>query len=416
MRRFYYLALLIIIVIVIAVIVIFKLYRPQADNLHDIFGFVTHIRELPQLQFDHRLREYSDWDGFRTYNPSIFTLNGSNLGDGRSIYYVYRVCNFALCPGTRNRWNSRYRERTLSQTVIETPRGDLYLVKHPRLEKLFPNEEEMRFDHQMGKSTRRNCEQGGEDARPFVIGNKLYLISNATTGYHCRRQMILMQFDLKHLEKNQDQSDGMDENLTEISPKKIWQLHYDEGASRDQKNWMPFSVNKSNQSNRTSNSSELHFVYSVNPHVILKFENDGYCRKVASTWHPDLSEELRGGSQIIRVVKWNLRSRRHLDGQPRYFAEDLYLGVLHKRDSTFEYTTYLYAFETKHPYRVKYITDGFVFGEHGCHSRKIQFAAGLARIIKPDGAYLYITYGENDCTAKLCILKEEDVLRSLRRL
>ena len=388
-------AVILIVIIVIVVILVFRLYRPQADNLHDVFGLVTHIRELPQLE---------DWSGFRTYNPSIFTVGGPK-STANDCYYVYRVCNFALCPGTRNQWNARHRERTVSHTVIQSPSGGLTIIKHPRLEQLFPDQREEEFHGRQnydGRIGRRNCEQGGEDARPFIIGQKLYLISNATTGYQCRRQMILMQFNLNQL----NSSAGTFDRLKDIEPQKIWQLEYDAGVHRDQKNWMPLNIH-----------NELHFVYSVNPHVILKFDKQsGRCHKIASTWNCNLSDELRGGSQIIRVTKWNLRSRSCLNTSPHYKAEELYLGVLHKRDSTFEYMTYIYAFETKHPYRVKYITDSFVFGEYGSHSRRIQFAAGLARVVQNDRAYLYITYGENDCTSKVCVLLEEDVLRSLNRV
>ena len=387
-------AVLIIIIIAIVVLVIFKIYRTQADNLHDVFGTVTYIGELPQLQYRQPLKSYNNWNGFRSYNPSLFSL------DDRNCYYVYRLCNFTLCPGVRNQWRMGHRDKTISHTVIQSPTGSLAIVKHPQLAKLY------KYDGE------RNCEQGGEDARPIVVGKKLYLITNATTGDNCRRQMILMQLNLQHLKDCSRNSDG---DLAEIVPDKIWQLHYEDGEHRDQKNWMPFTVGKSSSNNLIDD--DLHFVYSVNPHVILKFDKvSGDCHKIASTWNCNLSEDLRGGSQIIRVTKWNPRSKNGLTGELRYYPEELYLGVLHKRDSTFEYMTYIYAFEVKYPYRVKYITDGFVFGEYGSHSKRIQFAAGLARIISDDCAYLYITYGENDCMSKVCVLKEEDVLRSLIRV
>lgn len=332
-------AILIIIVIIIVVIL--------------VFGLAATLRDLPQIQLDPRLERYSKhgWKHFRTYNPSIFSLDETNC------YYVYRLCNFALCPGTRNQWNARYRDRTISHTVIENPHGGLAIIKHPRLDQIFVDQDEKRGGG-------RNFEQGGEDALPFVIGNKLML----------------------------------EDGLTEISPKRILKLQYEDGCHRDQKNWMPFTVRCNGSKTHIGENEKLHFVYSVNPHVILKFEKDGHC------------------SQIIRVTKWNPGYHSHLKSEPRYFPEELYLGVLHKRDSTFEYMTYIYAFETKHPYRVKYITDSFVFGEYGSRSRRIQFAAGLARVVKNHCTYLYITYGENDCSSKLCILKEEDVIRSLRRL
>jgi len=404
------LVLLIIVAVIITVVVLLillgKRTADNGDNLNDVFGPDVKVTEFEQIPAQYNLTSLQD---YRCYNPCVFTVDSSNLNHkvmeefGNQPFYAFRMCNFALCPGKPNKWDGNARYKTKSFTFIETPNKELFIITHKKI----------------GLSA---CEQGCQDARTFICKDKLYLVCNAASGENCRREMVIMELDLKeflikdHERRTIDDHDrrGHRDRRTfvrEVRPLKVEKLRIDFDNHRDQKNWMPFVYD-----------DQIHFVYSVNPHVILKYEN-GRCLKVVETTNDKLPNGLRGGSQIIRVTKWNLRFNPRIplkrgsrfDG-PVYTPEELYLGILHTREGTFQYSTYVYAFEIFYPFRVKYITQPFVFGQEGSRSKRIQFASGLARIIKDGIAYLYITYGENDCTAKLCSMKEEDVLRSLRRV
>lgn len=407
------LVILIIIAIVVTVAVLLILLgrrtAASGDNLNDVFGPNVEVTEFQQIPDQYNLTSLRE---YRCYNPCIFTVDSSNLDSGQlrkfrnQPFYAFRMCNFTACPGVPTKWDGNARYKTKSFTFIETPNKELFFISHAKL----------------GLA---ECEQGCQDARTFVCQDKLYLVCNSATGAGCRREMIIMELDLnefliddrrlKTIDRRELHSEWIEgrEYVREVKPSKVEKLRINFDNNRDQKNWMPFVFNE-----------QIHFVYSVNPHVILRYE-DNKCIKVAETENDNLPNGLRGGSQIVRVTKWNLRlnpriplnrgSRTVMDRES-YAPEELFLGVLHTREALFQYSTYIYAFEVKYPFKVRYISQPFVFGEDGCRSKRIQFASGMARIIKDGEAYLYITYGENDCTAKLCVMREEDVLRSLRRV
>jgi hypothetical protein len=443
--------IVVLIVIVVAILIVFGKRRKQFENVQDIFGGEFELSELPQISEQYKLNSLKE---FRSYNPCIFTIDDSTVSEDKKTkfkgkpFMVYRMCNFALCPGVKNTWDSSRRDKTKSFTVIENPDGELFIVTHKRVAK-------------------SDCEQGCEDARSFICKDKLYLVCNSPSAENCRREMHIMELDLNEFlldgseNKTLGQSRQVDTNhhsrrnlrnrsarkhivslenrerkyIREVKPLSIKKLKYDvvekskdgENSSvsdsdgnkkkRDEKNWMPMVID-----------DKIYFVYSVNPHVVIEYihgdnsEKYARCVKVVETMNPNLPMNLRGGSQILKATKWHpkFNTKVKINGENReigkqsYVGEELYIGVLHTRDSTFEYSTYVYGFETSNPFRVKYITPAFVFGHSGDKSKRIQFASGMTRVYVNEIAYLYITYGENDCTSKLCVIKEEDVMRSLK--
>ena len=108
--------------------------------------------------------------------------------------------------------------------------------------------------------------------------------------------------------------------------------------SRDQKNWMPVILRdsgnlKSNRYNDDLNRETIHFVYSINPHIILRYD-DNKLTVVAETSNSWLPDNLRGGSQIIWAKKWHKRSKpitSKSDSQETsgYWSEDLLLSLIH---------------------------------------------------------------------------------------
>ena len=405
------LVILLIAIIVIALVIFLKAKRDNTSNIYDLFGDNFDITDLPQISEVKGIEGLRD---YRTYNPCLFTIQGQDRP-----HMVYRVCNFSQCPGGKNPWDHNYREKTHTYTFIESPNGDLHQVKHDPI-------------------SSSKCEQGCEDARSFICGDRLYLVCNRTMGENCRRQMIMMELSLSPFSSAENKSltikASEEQTLKKRAPKidnlrplSMRKLNAGFDNDRDQKNWMPLIMD-----------DQIHFIYSINPHVILRYHgpiqerNSGFdpsdknipdeinCTIIAETTNPKVPSNLRGGGQIVAVRKWNPIFTTSAHNNHRYKPEDLYLGVAHTRDSNEEYSTYFYAFENIYPYRVKYLSTGFVFGERSSHSKRIQFASGLARINhseatpdRPAGAYLYVTYGEHDCNGKLCVLREEDVLRSL---
>ena len=373
--------IIIIVIIVILIVIFFKGSRDNADNIVDIFGEDADIKEFKQVQDLYNLSSLKD---YRSYNPCIFTVNGSN-----EPFYVYRMCNFILCPGKQHKWDSNNRERTKSYTFIENPKGELFMVNHKNISK-------------------EKCEVGGQDARAFVYKDMLCLVCNVPSGENCRREMVMMTFKLDEFliesTSTKVKSGMYRKYVREVIPEKIIKLNIDFDNDRDQKNWMPFVI-----------GDDIYFVYSVNPHVILKYDGKR-CIKYAETITDKLPTNLRGGSQIIRVKKWNPKFEATIGKTKNYIdyrSEDLFLGVIHTRESTSQYVTYIYAFEITYPFKVKYITKGFIFGGKTSHSKRIQFASGIARIYENNISYMHITYGENDCDSKYCIIKEETMLNAL---
>lgn len=396
--------IVLLILVVGTLIVFFKLRRDNSANVSDLFGDRFDIKELPQVSDIYGLQD------FRTYNPCLFTVQSGNSSD-KDPYWAYRMCNFTQCPGNKNTFQD---ERTKSRTLIANPGGELFSISHPSV-------------------SGSRCAQGCQDARTFTCRDKLYLACNDTSGENCHREMYIMELDLNQFRSRSDlvinnKNRQSRRKPKDVSPLSMERLNAGFENDRDQKNWMPLVID-----------DQIYFVYSINPHIILRYypgkhpnkypgrnripnqEEIINCEKIAETTNSKLPDGLRGGGQIVRVRKWQrvFDSKLKKGNDIRYRSEDLYLGVIHTRDSMSEYSTYFYAFETIHPFRVKYITKGFVFGEAGSHSKRIQFASGLAQISQyntatgKDENMLYITYGENDCTSKVCILKEEDVLRSL---
>jgi len=366
----------------VGVVFFFHRLRYSGPNLTEVF--VSAIDEqpitcfqLPQIQDLYDITPPPKGH-YRSYNPCVFDMPSSITKYHELIdlnkkelnhWCVYRLSNFTTCKGAMPQLWYRQKGNVLNSTFIRAPSGALFQIDYP---------------HQAGPT----CPQGIEDMRAIVNKNSLFLIGNEASGSACRRRMVMFEMPLDKL-----QVKGKHAKPHLLSLVDRFKLEAEFGHERDQKNWMPFLVDH-----------ELHFVYSINPHVILKWQKDGPCVKVAETKNKKLPDNLRGGSQVIEVRK----SHSNLP------AEDLYLAVVHTRDRVHEYSTYFYAFERKYPYAVKHITKGFVIDQNKSKTKRIQFAAGLARSLRQDSHYLEVSYGEHDCTSNMFVIKEEDVLRSLQ--
>jgi hypothetical protein len=401
----------IVIVIVSIIILIYRKKLNETSNVEEVFDTKSiQIEDLIQIQELYSLKSLKE---FRTYNPSIFTIENVEKFEHNKNkpYFVFRMGNFTNCKNIfLKRWNENELDTIESYTFILTPENEILKISHPDV-------------------SITGCEKGCEDGRSFIHKKRLWMTFSSKSGENCKAEMYLMSFDLDELDYRKD---GQNRKLkttkpafsnhrtlvNEIEPDRFFRLKYatkeDKGAH--QKNWMPFIY-----------QNELYLVYSVNPHIILKCHIDEHddsknqLIKVAETHNKNIREDYRGGSQIIYAKKWNRRSRPvsnnkfSIEEQDKYEAEELFVGIVHVRENqSHRYLTYFYAFECIPPFKIKYITDEFIFGKDGEHLKRIQFVSGLARIYENDIPYYYITYGQDDCDSKLCKIREDTILHFLK--
>lgn len=372
-----FIVILIIIVIFIVTLALLNVKRSikkvghQGPNLKDVFGEKgIKLEELIQVQ---ELYKADNLDYFRTYNPCAFKLKTKGRkrkDDRKDLYIVYRMSNFTMCEGGKSiPWTPLDMSNIESHTFIQSPSGEMFKIVHPEL-------------------SHGTCIRGCEDARTILHKDKLWVTCNAASGDGCKKEMTLMEIPLDGLKKGSTKQIFKDSSIMvkEIYPDRITKLTIDFDKNRDQKNWMPFVMN-----------DNIHFVYSLNPHIILRCNEDGSCIKVSETQN-NLNKNLRGGSQIVKV---------------KFEKERLYVGVVHLREEHSEYMTYFYAFESVYPYKIKYITESFVISKNDWKKR-VQFASGLEKVYEDNIPYFYILYGEDDCNAKLCKLPIKSVLKSFK--
>lgn len=307
-------------------------------------------------------------EGYRTYNPSITKDPRDN-----DIFFTFRVSNYTLCTDMPNKGPNKRswanRSDIKSFIIISDDKGRTIAADMPGNSPDF-------------------CVQGYEDPRPFFHENKLCIFSNCLIE-STRKDLDLLGRSDKCM--NQMWLSTIDKNTLSsvIGSKKTLSLHnipltIDFAKGMNQKNWMPFST-----------KDGIFCVYSINPHVILKVdENTGKCVKIAETYSKIISPDIRGGSQVVLYAL--------PDGSQRYIA------VTHRRTGDV-YTTQMYMFSTEYPYEITHYTNDFIFGKTIEEAADVQFASGLA--ILDDVAN--ITYGEQDCHSKICRMPMSRVLEQM---
>jgi hypothetical protein len=242
----------------------------------------------------------------------------------------------------------------------------------------------------------QGCCGGFEDARVLSTpgGRDFYMIANARSDKNCMSEMHLIKIKGKDLKKAfaAEAPRSLDVKDSQIIP-----LSYDDGSGKKhhEKNWMPFfttSLEAKKDGSPPVTKYKLHFVYSVNPHIILACNTDtGICTKVAETFNPALDKSLRGSSQV-----------RMYNGK--------YVAVAHIRTSSHSYLSQVYTFSPQPPFAIEEVSPTFIFDdEKKVGNSMIQFVSGFE--IKDDIAY--ITYGEHDCDSKLFKTSMSSLMSSL---
>lgn len=347
--------------IVVAAITIFWFYMKRIENTSEALFSDVDIHDLEQI---HRNRphehsqmfDHKDWKDFRAYNPSV-----TYCREQSQLYYTYRVSNYTMCREMPNTLFFPKRNQIKSFIIISTEDKRVFAVKLP------------------SNLASNGCVQGFEDPRTFIHNNKFYIVANVHSRLNCDTQMFLVSFPLSDITDN-----GNFTQVQSITPSQILPLETSNPKDRNQmqKNWMPFVLN----------NNHICFVYSVNPHIIYKCdESTGECTKLAETTNPTISTSIRGGSQV-------------------QFYKGQYIAFTHKRDAN-RYRTQIYAFSPQYPYHVTHITDDFMFATGANVSNLlVQFVAGFD--IKDDIAY--VTYGEQDCHAKVCRIPMKRIMDALK--
>lgn len=218
---------------------------------------------------------------------------------------------------------------------------------------------------------------GLEDVRPIVIGDNVILTGSMRTGVGGMSEMWMAELPVNMLELNGSDS---------IKLADMTKLTLDEyGKTRAEKNWMPFAQN-----------DRLLFIYSINPHVIVECDKNGHSRKIATTSSDLVPKQIRGGGQVIE-----------------YNGE--YLAMGHVRRTTNSYVTYFYTFSKDDNFRITSISKPFVFDdEYNRMKTNIQFASGL--VINEETQTAVITYGEQDCDAKVCHIPLHAIIEVMQKI
>jgi len=152
-------------------------------------------------------------------------------------------------------------------------------------------------------------------------------------------------------------------------------------SEQHQKNWMPFIYQDS-----------LHFLYSLCPTVIMRFDEVSGSADIIHESQPELAlEHLRGGTQLLPL------------------KEEGWLGVCHESlDTGAGERHYLHRFFLLDMnWQLCGLTDAFKLSSHN-----IEFCCGLAR--EANGDNLLLSYSVNDSHAQIARLSLQKVRQRLQ--
>lgn len=297
------------------------------------------------------------------YNPSIFLFRGKR-------HVVHRLSTFNMCQNILRHIPQftamAQRHGVLNSIVLQTPTNHIIFIEYPQ-NSHFP------------------CPESYDDPRSLLYRDQLVLIVNNAQHARCHRTMVALFIDMTDMEDL--------ECVAILRPSRIVELSYKK-SRRVEKNWMPFVYR-----------DKLYFVYSVNPHVILRCDTEtGTCTEAAVTHYRDdqVSHHLRGGTPCLFLPQKNC-----------------YLTAVHNRHSIagvkLVYTSVLYLFEAQPPFRIVAVSpEFFMDDDFETHRFKqiIQFVAGM--VLDASDGRLYISYGVADCHSKVLSLPLDSVMALLR--
>lgn len=367
------LAVIIVITVIVMIVRDGMLGNPEETTTKELFKEFQ-IVDMPQIHTFHATKHAEIFgsevsSGFRSYNPSLVK--------DVEMLYVYRISNYTNCVRPADDLEKVHVEGSGTSDSIAS-----YIAVSVSEDRI--------VDLVLPKVSEKGCTRGFEDPRPIIShdGTQLLIAANVRSRKNCSSEMWLIRIPIQTLREKLD----VDGTLQSINANDVVPLHiYDrEGVlienNRTEKNWMPFYHN-----------DELHFVYSINPHIILKCDESGKCTEVSHTYNKTLPKTLRGGSQIKLFP---------IDGNPRY------IGITHTRQTKYSYVTQFYAFDPS-TFHVTHLSPNFIFDkDRKVSPSSVQFVAGFE--IVDDLAY--VTYGEDDCYSMMFKTPMRDVLKSMKEV
>ena len=280
---------------------------------------------------------------FKSYNPAVFVLRGA-------LYACVRCSSYTLTADIQ--------QPIITENFLYTFATNCY--RHIDL----PD------------TPRHAPALGFEDVRVLVRGDDVLLVA---TAYN--RQGV-NQMHLLTLSAQGVLSEGS------IRARKVLPLIPDPslaGPERRQKNWAPFL-----------HGDRLMFVYSVQPHQVLKCdEQSGLC-EIAHTVHTELPvQDLRGGTNLQLV-------------------NGAYVGFLHTT-KPLQYDTYLYAFSATPPFQPVSFLDQQIFWARDwpIELPYVEFSTGFVILDRPEGTYWIISFGQNDSRPLIAIMSASQGLEML---
>ena len=334
---------------------------PTFSTTKQLFDENLHIDELPQCDVED---VSLDKDQFRAFNPSVSLVNDDML-------YSFRVSNYVGCDKNSGKPvrdpNVIIGDKVKNYIMLSNMNDDIININIP--------------DHAHPK-----CVTGFEDARLIVTpdNKNVLLIANSHSNANCYTEMHLITIPYEDIVKTFESSSKP--KVLNVDDSQVLRLYLEDHfkPSNNEKNWMPFF-----------DGNDLMFVYSINPHIILKCDmSTGECKKVSETLNHKVNSSLRGSSQAR-------------------LYQDQYVAIAHWRLSTSSYVTQAYTFEKETPYKITAISPPFVINDQANRAETlVQFVSGFE--IYNDTAY--ITYGEKDCDSKLFKVSMSSLLSSMKKV
>ena len=277
----------------------------------------------------------NDWP---TFNPSI-------ASDGDGFRMVVRSENIQDYNRGEVYYNSEIRTNVSYLVQLD---GDLQVLAVNQID-----EESVAFDRYPGQSV------GFQDLRPIRVDGKWWGIGNSwELSPEQRPEMVMVRLE--------------DFHMTDVRP-----LRWSESIGPE-KNWMPFI-----------HQDKLHFIYSCDPTIVLRYEQSAATLSVARRSDEQvLTTTLRGGSQGVPLGK------------------DGFLFVVHEthvQDKRLHYPHRFVRFDSD--LRFVEISEPFTFTGD---SR--EFCAGAAMV----GSELILSFGVRHTEAWLATLPLLEALALLR--
>ena len=222
-----------------------------------------------------------------------------------------------------------------------------------------------------------------EDPRVIQHGDRRFLVFNDVIPMEKRPRSIWMG------ELNQEYK-----IVHSVSPLKT-------NPSRTEKNWSPFFY-----------EGDLHFIYSINPHQVLKY--------------PSMAPVNLGSESMLSDCDWPTNMWGTLrGGTPAQLVDGEYLAFFHSAFSDRKgldwYVMGAYTFEATPPFRITRISPYPILFKGIYDSPHLNTSNPRIRVLYPagfvtDNERIHVSCGENDSAVKILTLDKNALLNSLKRV